>query len=56
MAYAWNPTAVGVKHEETVLVTENRIEVLSETGDMPTRTVDAVDFDVELTVADIITT
>jgi len=56
MAYSWNPTVAGVKHEETVLVTENQIEVLSETGDMPTRTVDAVDFDVELTVSDMITT
>ncbi len=55
MAYAWNPTAVGVKHEETVLVTENRIEVLSETDGMPTRMVKAVNFDVELIVADIIT-
>lgn len=55
MAYAWNPTAVGIKHEETVLVSENRIEVLSETSEVPTRTVDAVNFDVELTVADIIT-
>jgi len=54
MAYAWNPTAAGVKHEETVLVTESRIELLSETGDMPTRTVDAVGFDAELTIADII--
>jgi Xaa-Pro aminopeptidase len=54
MTYAWNPTAVGVKNEETVLVTENRIEVLSKTGAVPTRTVDAVDFDVELTVTDVL--
>jgi hypothetical protein len=54
MAYAWNPTTVGMKNEETVLVTENEIDVLSTTGDVPTRTVEAVNFDVELTVADML--
>lgn len=54
MAYAWNPTAVGAKTEETVLVTDDRIEVLSETGDVPTRTAEAVGFDVEIPVSDVL--
>lgn len=54
MAYAWNPTTVGVKTEETVLVTDDRIEVLSETGDVPTRTAEAVGFDVDIPVADVL--
>ena len=54
MTYAWNPTAAGVKNEETVLVTDKRIDVLSNTGNVPTRTVEAVGFDVELTVADVL--
>jgi Xaa-Pro aminopeptidase len=36
MAYAWNPTVRGAKSEDTALVTENGIEVLSATGDWPT--------------------
>jgi Xaa-Pro aminopeptidase len=43
MAYAWNPTIQGAKSEDTVLVTEDGFEVLTETGSWPTRTVDAVD-------------
>lgn len=54
MAYAWNPTAVGAKTEETVLVTDDRIEVISETGDVSTRTAAAVGFDAEIPVSDVL--
>ena len=37
MAYAWNPTVQGAKSEDTVLVTDERVEVLTTTGDWPTR-------------------
>lgn len=43
MAYAWNPTVQGAKSEDTVLVTEEGFEILTETGSWPTRTVDAID-------------
>jgi Xaa-Pro aminopeptidase len=39
MAYAWNPTVRGAKSEDTVLVTEEGFEVLTETGQWPTETV-----------------
>ncbi|MCU4971396.1 M24 family metallopeptidase [Halobacteria archaeon AArc-m2/3/4] len=48
MAYAWNPTVQGAKSEDTVLITEDEIEVLTTTGHWPTRTVRAVDHDLEL--------
>jgi Xaa-Pro aminopeptidase len=35
MAYAWNPTVQGAKSEDTVLVTEDGVEVLTATGDWP---------------------
>ncbi|EMA70528.1 hypothetical protein C461_01102 [Halorubrum aidingense JCM 13560] len=54
MTYAWNSTTVGVKTEETVLIADDRIEVLSDTGDVPTRTAEAVGFDVEIPVADLL--
>ena len=41
MAYAWNPTVQGAKSEDTALVTPNGIEVLTETGAWPTRTISA---------------
>ena len=40
MAYAWNPTVRGAKSEDTALVGEDEIEVLTETGDWPTREVE----------------
>jgi len=45
MAYAWNPTVQGAKSEDTVLVTEDGFEVLTETGSWPTETVEAVEYD-----------
>ncbi|SFG44522.1 Xaa-Pro aminopeptidase [Halopelagius inordinatus] len=41
MAYAYNPTVRGAKSEDTVLVTDDGAEVLTETGEWPTRTVEA---------------
>jgi Xaa-Pro aminopeptidase len=40
-AFAWNPTITGVKSEDTVLVTEDGIEVLSPTPDLPVVEVEA---------------
>ena len=37
MAYAWNPTVQGAKSEDTVVVSGDGIEVLTATGDWPTR-------------------
>jgi len=48
MAYAWNPTVQGAKSEDTVLVTEDGFEVLTTTGDWPTQSVSAPDYDVEI--------
>ncbi len=42
MAYAWNPTVQGAKSEDTVLVSDDGYEVLTQTGDWPTVTVGAV--------------
>lgn len=51
MAYAWNPTIQGAKSEDTVLVTDDGFEVLTDTGRWPTRTARAVgdeEYDLEL--------
>ena len=48
MAYAWNPTVRGAKSEDTVLVTEDGFEVLTATGEWPTRRVASWDYDVAL--------
>ncbi len=45
MGYAWNPTVQGAKSEDTHLVTDDRVETLSKTGQWPTIAVDAVDLD-----------
>jgi len=44
MAFAWNPTVEGAKSEDTVLVTDDGFEILTE-GDWPAETVNAVGFD-----------
>ena len=48
MAYAWNPTVEGAKSEDTVLVTGDGLEIVTSTGEWPTRSTAAVDTDVEL--------
>lgn len=44
-AFAYNPTIRGAKSEDTVLLTEDGVEVLTSTGEWPTRSVDAYDYD-----------
>ncbi|QCC46866.1 M24 family metallopeptidase [Halobellus limi] len=39
LAYAYNPTVRGAKSEDTVLLTDDGAEVLTRTGEWPTRTV-----------------
>jgi Xaa-Pro aminopeptidase len=46
--YAWNPTIQGAKSEDTYLVTNDDIELLSGTGEWPTRPVAAEGHAVEL--------
>ncbi|MFC7098413.1 M24 family metallopeptidase [Halobaculum marinum] len=40
-AYAWNPTVQGAKSEDTAYVTDDAVEVLTDSGRWPTDTVDA---------------
>jgi Xaa-Pro aminopeptidase len=40
-AYAWNPTVQGAKSEGTAVVTEDGVEMLTETGDWPTTAISA---------------
>ncbi|ELY63916.1 M24 family metallopeptidase [Natrinema versiforme] len=54
MAYAWNPTVQGAKSEDTALVTDDEVEVLTATDRWPTTTIDAVDRDLELERHDIL--
>jgi Xaa-Pro aminopeptidase len=42
MSYAYNPTVQGAKSEDTHLVTEDGVELLTATGDWPTETVNPV--------------
>jgi hypothetical protein len=43
MGYAWNPTVVGARSEDTYLLASDRSEVLTKTGQWPTVEVDPVD-------------
>ncbi|MDS0477936.1 M24 family metallopeptidase [Natrinema sp. 1APR25-10V2] len=54
MAYAWNPTVQGAKSEDTVLVADDDIVVLTTTDRWPTTTVEAIDGDLELVRPDIL--
>ncbi|NEU56081.1 Xaa-Pro peptidase family protein [Halorussus sp. MSC15.2] len=54
MAYAWNPTVQGAKSEDTVLVTEDGFEVLTDTGRWPTTAVDAYDYDAVIECPDVL--
>ncbi|SHH50451.1 M24 family metallopeptidase [Halobaculum gomorrense] len=40
-AYAWNPTVRGAKSEDTAYVTDDAVEVLTDSGRWPTETVEA---------------
>jgi Xaa-Pro aminopeptidase len=42
-AFAWNPSIAGTKSEDTVLVTDAGLEVLSETPDLPSVSVETPD-------------
>ncbi|WP_416841778.1 M24 family metallopeptidase [Haloferax sp. DFSO52] len=54
MAFGWNPTVDGAKVEETILVTEDDIDVLTDTGEFPTLSVTGVDGETELTLPAIL--
>ncbi|MFC7079693.1 M24 family metallopeptidase [Halorussus caseinilyticus] len=54
MAYAWNPTVQGAKSEDTVLVTDEGFEVLTDTGRWPTTVVDAYDYDAVIERPDVL--
>ncbi|UPM42876.1 M24 family metallopeptidase [Halocatena salina] len=54
MGYAWNPTVQGTKCEDTVLITEEGFETLTRTGEWPTTSTDAVDFDLSLPQHDVL--
>ena len=54
MAFGWNPTVEGAKTEDTILATEDGVEVLSTTGEFPTISAEAVGFDATLTLPDIL--
>ena len=41
-AFAWNPTIAGTKSEDTALVTEGGLEILTRTPDLPEIEVEAV--------------
>jgi Xaa-Pro aminopeptidase len=55
MGYAWNPTVQGAKCEDTVLVTSDGFETLTKTGEWPTTSADAVEYDVSLPQHDVLT-
>jgi Xaa-Pro aminopeptidase len=48
MAYAYNPTVEGAKSEDTVLVTDDGFETLTDTGEWPAEPFDAVDSETTL--------
>ncbi|MDG5775438.1 M24 family metallopeptidase [Haloarculaceae archaeon H-GB1-1] len=54
MAFAYNPTIRGAKSEDTVLVTENGFEILTDTGEWPTLTAEADNGDVTLSRPDVL--
>jgi len=54
MAYAYNPTIQGAKSEDTVLVTADGFEVLTDTGQWPTTAVDAYDYDAVIERPDVL--
>lgn len=53
LAVGYNPTVVGAKSEETILV-DDGVEVLTDTGAVSTRTAEAIGFDLTLEIPEII--
>ncbi|RIV23119.1 M24 family metallopeptidase [Alicyclobacillaceae bacterium I2511] len=45
---AWNPTILGVKAEDTAVVTDRGVEILTKTGNFPTQTVSIGDLTLDL--------
>jgi len=54
MAFGWNPTVKGAKIEDTILATEDEVEVLSTTGDFPTISAEAVGMNATLLLPDVL--
>lgn len=54
MTFAWNPTLSGAKSEETVLVTETDCEVLTRTENWPQSTFEAVGYELEMRLNDVL--
>lgn len=54
MAYAWNPTVQGAKSEDTVLVSDSDVEVLTRTDEWPQRKTHAVGGDLTMRRPDIL--
>ena len=52
LTYAWNPTIQGAKCEDTILVDEDGIDVVTSTGEWPTNGYDAVGFDASVSFHD----
>lgn len=50
MAFGWDSTGFRAKSEDPLLVAKEDVELLTETGDVPTQTVEAVGYDVELSL------
>jgi Xaa-Pro aminopeptidase len=48
MGFAWNPTIQGAKSEDTVLIEDHSVDVLSATGTWPTITVEAPETGTEI--------
>ena len=54
MAYAWNPTVRGAKSEDTALVSDGEIEILTETGEWPTTEVTTPDGEFSIARHDVL--
>ncbi|MFB6107034.1 MAG: M24 family metallopeptidase [Halobacteriaceae archaeon] len=55
LAYAYNPTVRGLRSEDTYLVGDDAVELLTATGDWPTARVDGYDYDVALPRHEVVT-
>lgn len=54
MTFAWNPTLPGAKSEETVLVTGTDCELLTRTPEWPRSSYEAVGYDLEMSLNDVL--